>query len=270
MPDRRSRLYSKPFPKLTLALTLSLFAFGILATCFSSIWPSNYIWASNSIWAPAALAQTHTEEPAPEQINTAPNRPFLRLMADNREISVKKEMRRPFMFFRQALNQRWRPGFFFVFVFMMTVAFRYIAGSFLLAAVKECRNNLFLSVAGALLFLVLTLTIAKVSFAVPELTPMGFLTMGLTELAFVFGLCTSLQAICQKIYESIGLEKKSRMQVRLLEISMMAVVCALAAALTMIGDLGPLPRLGNRLLALLAMVGIGGIGRAIYKKQGDL
>lgn len=252
MPECRSRLRFKSGLVLylcTLIVCLASFLTGSLPVC-----------AQPSYTQPSGI-QPAGIQPADNQYKG-----FLR-MNDNSEISIKKEMRRPFMFFRQALNQKWRPGFFFVFVFMMTVAFRYVAAEFLLAAVKECRNNLFLSVAGALLFLVLTMTLAKVSFAVPELTPMGFLTMGLTEMAFVLGLCTGLQAICQKVYEHLALENKSRVQARLLEILTMAGVCALATALTLIGSIGRLPPLGNRLVALLAMVGIGGLVRAIYKKN---
>lgn len=273
MPECRSRLSFKS--GLVLCLCSLIFC---LAACLTAFPPGSLPACAQPTDSQLTNSQPFSSQPADSQSADSQYEPqeqsspykkkwsFLK-MTDDSEISIKKEMRRPFMFFRQALNQKWRPGFFFVFVFMMTVAFRYIAAEFLLASVKECRNNFFLSVAGALLFLVLTMTIAKVSFAVPELTPMGFFTMGLTELTFVLGLCTGLQAICQKIYELIALENKSRVQARLLELLTMAGVCALATALTLIGSIGRLPPLGNRLVALLAMVGIGGLVRAIYKKN---
>lgn len=199
-------------------------------------------------------------------------------------ILQSKEIRFPFIYFRQALNHKWQPRYFLPFLVFAALSFSFVAPGSLKAAVDNCRNNLPGCLAYSIIFTVLTMILAKAAFAAPALEPLGVVVMGLVELAYLLGLAVgthslaeSLTEKCRALFAGKKAEASSEQEPAantgegrkacLIKIGVVILVAAILSTLTLIPDLGRLPRLGNRLLVVLAMLGLGGLLKAKYRQN---
>ncbi len=124
--------------------------------------------------------------------------------------------------------------------------------------------------------------LAKAAFAAPALEPLGVVVMGLVELAYILGLAVGTQSLAESLTEKCSARlvgntasepdgKGGRQAIlkkdRLINVAVVILVAALLSTLTLIPDLGRLPRLGNRLLVVVAMLGLGGLLKAKYRQN---
>ena len=203
-------------------------------------------------------------------------------LQNSEPILQSKEIRFPFIYFRQALNHKWQPRYFFPFLVFAALSFSFVAPGSLKVAINNCRSNLPGCLAFSIIFTVLTMILAKAAFAAPALEPLGVVVMGLVELAYILGLAVGTQSLAESLTEKCSARlvgntasepdgKGGRQAIlkkdRLINVAVVILVAALLSTLTLIPDLGRLPRLGNRLLVVVAMLGLGGLLKAKYRQN---
>lgn len=179
------------------------------------------------------------------------------------DVTFPKEIRYPFIYSRKALNLTWRPGFVFAIIMFMTLVLRFFAPKSLKEATEKCREGIFLSLTAAFVFTAIAMTLTKAAFYSDALSPLGLMLTGFTQLAYLVGIAVGANALALSLIEKIG--KSSRKA----ELFALTITITLLSLLALIPDLGPLPRIGNRLLGILAMLGLGGLIRAKYRKSKD-
>lgn len=179
------------------------------------------------------------------------------------DVTFPKEIRYPFIYSRKALNITWRPGFVFAIIMFMILVLRFFAPKSLKEATEKCREGIFLSLTAAFVFTAIVMTLTKAAFYSDALSPLGLMLTGFTQLAYLVGIAVGANALALSLIEKIG--KTSRKA----ELFALTITITLLSLLALIPDLGPLPRIGNRLLGILAMLGLGGLIRAKYRKSKD-
>lgn len=177
------------------------------------------------------------------------------------DVTFPKEIRYPFIYSRKALNLTWRPGFVFAIIMFMILVLRFFAPKSLKEATEKCREGIFLSLTAAFVFTAIVMTLTKAAFYSDALSPLGLMLTGFTQLAYLVGIAVGANALALSLIEKIG--KTSRKA----ELFALTITITLLSLLALIPDLGPLPRIGNRLLGILAMLGLGGLIRAKYRKS---
>lgn len=205
-------------------------------------------------------------------------------LQNSEPIMQSKEIRFPFIYFRKALNDKWQPRYFFPLLVFAALSFSFVAPGSLKAAVDNCRSNLPGCLAYSIIFTVLTMILTKAAFAAPALEPLGVVVMGLVELAYLLGLAVGTHSLAESLTEkcrALFAGKKAEVSCQqepeasigegrkacLIKISAVLLMAAVLSTLTLIPDLGRLPRLGNRLLVMLAMLGLGGLIKAKYRQK---
>lgn len=181
-------------------------------------------------------------------------------LTEANDVTFPKEIRYPFIYSRKALNLTWKPGFVFAIIMFMSLVLRFIAPKSLKESTEKCREGIFLCLTAAFIFTAIVMTLTKAAFYSEALSPLGLLLTGFTQLAYLIGVAVGANAV------ALGLIDKMGRSGRKAELMSLTITIALLSLLALIPDLGPLPRIGNRLLGILAMLGLGGLLRAKYGK----
>jgi hypothetical protein len=103
---------------------------------------------------------------------------------------------------------------------------------------------------------------ARTSFRVETLAPMGILCIGLLQMSFLFGLAMAVNLLAAKIDARIN--SKNNYWLSFLSIMLASL---LLTAVSTVPALGRLPRLGNRVLLTLAMMGAGSLVRSLKNRS---
>lgn len=176
-------------------------------------------------------------------------------------LTFDSDLRRPFIFFREATNRSWPPILLFLIMLFMGSTLRFAAPGLTGSCINCCRKNFLVTAASGFFYTSILMILARSAFRVETLTPLGILCIGMLQLSYIIGLALSVDFLAAKL------------AARLPKHPVTAFLCILIVALALtlvsfIPALGKLPRLGNRILLTLAMIGIGSLVRH-FKKPVD-
>jgi hypothetical protein len=219
--------------------------------------------------APAALAERDAQA---GQYAQAGPRQFLNrfnLAPDtSKPVEISGNVRRPFLFFRDSINRPWKP----IRLFLLMVTFAALVGNLAPGAVRasayQCRTNFFGALASAFLFTVLFLGCARFAFQNEALVPLALLSIGIVQLGYIIGMGLGINVIAQVCYARLTDKKESfsALGQRLTRAFLLIAISTGLTVLSLLGDIGRLPRLGNRLVILVAIIGLGGLVASLYSR----
>ncbi|MBL0187865.1 MAG: hypothetical protein IPP97_19215 [Candidatus Obscuribacter sp.] len=190
----------------------------------------------------------------------------LRLKEKSPEPLVLNEhMRKPLKYFKQALDERWRPGALFFFCVFISLSLSLLPFKTLQSARQTMRESVVKSLTYSFVYSFLLMVLARSSFEKEALLPMGLISMGILEVSYTLGLATGILALSDRLCEIFKIKDsgKGSCWQRALTI---VLTCLAVALLSTIPGFAMLPRIGNRLVLLLAMLGLGGILLEQYRK----
>ncbi|MBU6450287.1 MAG: hypothetical protein KGS72_00805 [Cyanobacteria bacterium REEB67] len=180
-------------------------------------------------------------------------------------IAITTEVRRPLIYFRQIANRRWKAGVLFAFLFLISAGLKLFLPRLTEAAACRCQTNFFASLSAAFIFSTMAITIIRFSFLNDALSAMGLFTFGFLQLSFALGGCLGVNVLAQNLYAVTSnkvsknpTELKPAARTGLYTLCLITVVTILCLV-SMIPGLGPLPRVGNRMVMLIAALGLGGL-----------
>jgi len=198
---------------------------------------------------------------------TAQNRWFgLRLKETNSEpLVLNDHMRKPLKYFKEALDERWRPGALFFFCLFISFTLRLLPCKTLQTARKTMRASVIKSLTYSFIYSFLLMVLARCSFEKEAMLPMGLLSMGILEVSYTVGLATGICALSDRLCEIFKIKEETKSS-RWLGYGTVVLTCLAVALLSTIPGFAMLPRIGNRLVLLLGMLGLGGILQEQYRK----
>jgi hypothetical protein len=208
-----------------------------------------------------AMAQNGSQPSEPLEETTTGKIPHWRQVLDDmRPLNLDGNLRRPFLFFRQAADRPFKPiillSFLLLFGWVIGLAFPELQKT----ARQTCGRKFFPCLIHALLFSVLNMTLARLAFLNESLLPLGLFAMGLIQFAYALGLVTGVLILAEKFADLGKLSFKGKTAVLILLASLVIV------GISLIGALGPIPRLGNRLVFLVALLGLGSLLESLREK----
>jgi hypothetical protein len=171
---------------------------------------------------------------------------------------ISGAVKRPFIYFRQLANRRWRPGMLFFFLFIMSAALKLLLPRLTEAVTARARGNLFSSLASAFFYATILMSVTRLSFNNPDLSAMGIFCFGLVQFSFCLGGCLGANTIAELLYTKRPAPASTAGKVMLYGLSLLAVSFVITL-ISLIPSIGHLPRLGNRMVALIAALGLGGL-----------
>lgn len=182
-------------------------------------------------------------------------------------IMISGNVRRPFLFFRDSINKPWKPFKLFLMMIGLAAALGLLAPAAVRAATDKCRSRFFGSLAAAFIFTICLLTLARFAFQSEALVPLALLSIGVVQFAYVLGIGLGINVICRILMVRLTDNKKlTALQKRLWSVGLVFAVSSSLALISMVGNLGRLPRLGNRLVILVAIIGLGGLLASLYSR----
>jgi hypothetical protein len=168
---------------------------------------------------------------------------------------------RPMLAWYHWANQRKPFGASLAFILFFSVTLSSLMPRWMSNSQAECKRHFWRTFfQGALLFAV-AMTAVRVSLLTMLGWPLATLFMGLVQLMAVGGLTVLVLSLGQSVGFFLKADKWIRRPDvrRLFCLLIGSLICA---ALLQIPGAGPLPRVGTRLVALLAVVGVGGLFRS--------
>lgn len=206
-----------------------------------------------------AYAQSPTQKPGTnlevaQGLGLAPQSSDLPLTLDS-------GLRRPFIFLRDTANKAWPPLLLFLGMTFMASTCRFAAPKLTSSCLECCRKNFLFTTAAGIFYSSLLMIMARTSFRVETLAPMGILCIGLLQMSFLFGLAMAVNLLAAKIDARIN--TKNNYWLSFLSIMLASL---LLTAVSTVPALGRLPRLGNRVLLTLAMIGAGSLVRSLKSR----
>jgi hypothetical protein len=263
---------SKQFIKWTAALFLfiALTSGAIVTTGSALAWPQS---AGSRQESAKELYKEPDKEPYKEPDKEPDNEPYNERFwsspsaapSNATPIAITTEVRRPLIYFRQMANRRWKIGALFAFLFCIGAGLKLFLPRLTEAAASRCQTNFFASLSSAFIFSTMAIVIIRFSFLNDALSAMGLFTFGLLQLSFALGACFGVNALAQKLYaitsnkvskNADDLKKPARTALyALCLITVVTILCLVS----MIPGFGALPRVGNRMVMLIAALGLGGL-----------
>ncbi len=178
-------------------------------------------------------------------------------------IVLDNNLRRPFLFFRDAINQRWPVGRL-LFIMMLSACLTKIFAKRMIAGAQEhCRKNFLVCLASAFLYTTILLSVSRLAFQTDALVPMALGCIAIVQISYVVGMGLGINIFASTLTDLVG--KQLRQELKETKKTILVSWFALAAtaliltAIATIPDMGRLPRLGNRLVVLVAIIGLGGL-----------
>ena len=178
-------------------------------------------------------------------------------------IVLDNNLRRPFLFFRDAINQPWPLGRLFFITLLSACLAKIFAANMVAGALESCRRNFLICIASAFLYTTILLSLSRLAFQTEALTPMALGCIALVQISYIVGMGLGIN-IFANIFNDIA---SKRLGHPAKETKRSAIACwltlfataTLLTAVSAIPELGRLPRLGNRLVVLVAIIGLGGL-----------
>lgn len=209
---------------------------------------------------------SQTKEPASAWINRPGflAKEFHRL---NREecapIVIDNNLRRPFLFFRDAINQRWPLGRLFFILMLSAGLVKVFAKQMVAGAQERCRQNFLICLASAFIFTTILLSVSRLAFQTDVLAPMALGCIAVVQLSYVVGAGLGVNILANRLSDQIckrlGQDSKVTRKKTLSNWFALIITVISITAISAIPEIGRLPRLGNRLVVLVAIIGLGGL-----------
>jgi hypothetical protein len=182
---------------------------------------------------------------------------------ENQPIVLDNNLRRPFLFFRDAINQRWPLGRLF-FIMMLSAGLAKVFAKKMVAGAQErCRKNFLVCLASAFIFTTILLSVSRLAFHTDALVPMALGCIAIVQISYVVGMGLGVNIFANTFSDLIGKrfgqepqETKKKILGRWFAL---VTTVFMLTAIAAIPELGRLPRLGNRLVVLVAIIGLGGL-----------
>jgi hypothetical protein len=193
-------------------------------------------------------------------------RPGMQLMQRLLPMAEKRAVGRPMLLWYHWANQRKPFGPSLVFLLFFSVTLSSLLPRWMSKSQVECKSHFWKSFLHGALVLAVAITSVRASLLTMIGWPLAIICMGLVQLFVIAGLTVLVLSLGQSIGFHLKVEKWiTRPDVRrLFCILIGAVVCA---ALLQIPGVGILPRIGTRLVMLLAVVGVGGLFRSRHRES---
>ncbi|MBS2005885.1 MAG: hypothetical protein JST01_02515 [Cyanobacteria bacterium SZAS TMP-1] len=207
--------------------------------------------------APVDAPPVEASTPFDEKFHAA----ALREQANHQPITVQGGVRRPLMFFRQIANRKWNAGALFLYLVFISALLKIFLPALTARTIARCRSNCFISLSSAFIYSTILISLVRFAFKTDDLAPMGVFTIGLVQLSFALGACFGVNLLAQKLYEFLSRDREpaSIYGRALLYGFCLTLVAGLMAGISLIPNLGRLPRIGNRVVTLVAALGLGGL-----------
>lgn len=127
-------------------------------------------------------------------------------------------------------------------------------------AQDACRRQFWRCIGKGILVTILTATAARILVAI-NFTHLALVAMAFVQFVALAGLCVSISLIGTRILDKCGLSEKSWMLAHPRWAVFFAVLigCLIVALITQIPGLGRFPKLGLRIVMLIAILGAGGL-----------
>ncbi len=183
--------------------------------------------------------------------------------------TIDGRVRHPLMFFAHVANRRWSVGPLFCFLFFVSAMLKVFLPGLTNLTTTRCRTNLYASLSSAFIYGTVIVTLIRFSFYNDDLAPMGIFTFGLLQLSFALGSCLGTNLFAHNLYSFITRKgEPARLAPRALIYGICLTVVALVMTLvSTIPNLGQLPRVGNRMVMLVAALGLGGLVNWVVNSQ---
>ena len=178
---------------------------------------------------------------------------------------------RPMLQWRAWANQRQKFLPSLLFLGFFSFLGWWLIPSRLSAAAKECRSDFWKSVGTGILLGVLTVTANRTIFLTEIGWPLGILIAGAFQGAMLAGLAVAVFILGNSVNALIRLHKLPLIAAK----PTCSLNCdlitgsVLSALILQIPQLGDIPRIGTRLLALFALLGLGALYRQYRAKTGS-
>jgi hypothetical protein len=168
---------------------------------------------------------------------------------------------RPMLLWYHWANERKRFFPAFAFLLFTSILISSCAPRWMTSAQGECKHHFWKSFLQGLLMVALGITAVRAGLVTMIGWPMAVLLAGLLQIALLGGLSCLILLIGQAFGHYLRLEKWiTRPDVR--RLTCIVIGCLLIALMLQIPGVATLPRIGTRLVAMLAIVGLGGLFRS--------
>lgn len=185
---------------------------------------------------------------------------------DEAPIVLDNSLRRPFLFFREAINQPWKIGRLFFIIIISASLAKAFAGNLVAGAEERCRKKFWACLACAFIYTTVLLSLARTAFPSEAMVPMALGCIALVQMSYIIGMGLGVNIFANTIHDLIGNQfgpkektaKSTALSGWLGWIALIATSIILTAVST-IPEIGKLPRIGNRLVVLVAIIGLGSL-----------
>ncbi len=167
-------------------------------------------------------------------------------------------MRRPFLFVREITNRKWPVGRFFVLLLLTAALAKLVVPEMVAGCLLRTREKFFVSVALALLYSTILLGTARVAFHTDGFEPFALLAIALVQGGFVIGLALGANLFASILHQRFTLNSK-RIRSSFVYAFCLLLIVTLLTLISTVPELWRFPRIGNRVIILVAMIGLGGL-----------
>jgi len=177
-------------------------------------------------------------------------------------LTLSANMRRPFLFFREQANHRLPLARLFIFLIIVAALAKILTPVLIKESNSQIQENFFSSIAYSLVYTTLVLTAARFAFQTPgeALVPLGIFCIGLVQASYVIGVSFAVNLfaaiLTSKIFAKLNFSKPRACLVYALSLMLVALALTL---ITTLPEVWRFPRIGNRIVFLVAMIGLGGL-----------
>ncbi len=179
---------------------------------------------------------------------------------DTAALMLDPALRRPFLFVREMINQKWPVGRFFILLLLTAGLTKLIIPGLVGGSLRRIRQKFFAAVACALLYSTILFSAARVAFHTTGFEPLALLCLALVQGGFVVGLGLGANLFATILQlKFIGARQLSTVKNNLLYIVCLLAVVALLTLISTVPEIWRFPRIGNRVVILVAMIGLGGL-----------
>ncbi len=181
-------------------------------------------------------------------------------------------LRRPFLFVREITNRKWPAGKFFVLLLLTASLAKLMTPEVVASCLLRMRQKFFVSVAFALLYSTVLLGAARVGFRTDGFEPFALLCIGLVQGGFVVGLALGANLFASILHQrfnfgvgadwpdvAASVPKLKRIRYSLAYAFCLLLIVALLTLISTVPEFWRFPRIGNRVIILVAMIGLGGL-----------
>lgn len=187
------------------------------------------------------------------------------------QMSEEDIRRHPYLHFRRAMNRRPNVGKCLFSLILFGVIGLFLKRSVILQAKEICGKKFFHSFLTGFITVLLLLLLARPLFLSEIGIPLAFAFIALLELGLGFGLVVTATLIGEKIADVFLVNKMASLSEKPIFHSIVCFVFGtlLFGILLLIPGIGHLPRIGSRIVVLIATTGLGALVKSRLSRDSD-